>query len=95
MDKVLTVDLNVASAVNPIQMSVIDESEPITLTVESGTGGGRLPSYTGTYEVTPRKVEQVLATKNKSMLDDVTVFKIPYAEVTNLGGGLTAVIGLE
>ena len=54
-----------------------------------------MPYYEGTYEVTPRKVEQVLATKNKSMSDNVTVFSIPYAEVSNLGGGLTATIGIE
>ena len=60
-----------------------------------GGGSGRLPNYTGAYEVDPRKVEQVLETKNKSMRDDVTVNPIFYAETSNLGGGLTAIIGLE
>ena len=60
-----------------------------------GGGSGRFPYYAGAYEVDPRKVEQVLETKNKSMRDDVTVNPIFYAETSNLGGGLTAVIGME
>lgn len=59
-------------------------------------GGGRLPDYDGEYVITPKtSEEQVLPTKNKSMIDDLTVEKVPYEEVTNLGGGLTAVIGFE
>ena len=96
MDRVLTVDMQVVSQGNTIALNVLPEKNPISLVVdETGGGGGRLPYYEGTYEVTPRKVEQVLATKNKSMSDDVTVFSIPYAEVSNLGGGLTATIGIE
>lgn len=55
----------------------------------------KYPEYEGPYEVTPKIQEQVLETRNTSMLDDVTVLEIPYEEVTNLGGGLTAVIGFE
>lgn len=72
------------------------EGSSLNLDVELvGGGSGRLPNYTGSYEVDPRKVEQILETKNKSMRDDVTVNPIFYAETTNLSGGLTAVIGLE
>lgn len=60
-----------------------------------GGGSGRFPYYTGEYVVDPRKVEQTLATANKSMRDDVTVNPIFYAETSNLGGGLTAVIGMD
>lgn len=96
MDKVLTIDLEVMQNAQPIEMSVVNESEPIALTVEyAGGGGGRLPNYDGAYEVTPRKVIQSLATKNKSMTDNVTIFEIPYAEVSNPSGGLTATIGIE
>ncbi len=84
IERVLNVDVEVQS-----------EQIPIEITIDTGTGGGKLPTYEGDYEVTPRKVEQVLLTKNKSMLDNVTVFSIPYAEVTNIGGGLTATIGIE
>lgn len=60
-----------------------------------GGGSGRLPNYLGPYTVDPRKVDQTLETKNKSMTDDVTVNAIYYSEVTNLGGGYTAYIGME
>lgn len=84
IERVLNVDVEVQS-----------EQIPIEITIDTGTGGGKLPTYEGSYEVTPRKVEQILPTKNKSMLDNVTVFSIPYVEVSNLGGGLTATIGIE
>lgn len=49
--------------------------------------------YEGPYEVTPTLETQMLATRNKTMRDDVTVFEIPYAEVGNIAGGMTATIG--
>lgn len=49
--------------------------------------------YEGPYEVTPTLETQMLATRNKTMSDDVTVLKIPYAEVGNTAGGTTATIG--
>lgn len=60
-----------------------------------GGGSGRLPYYTGEYVVDPRKVEQTLETRNKSMREDVTINEIYYSETSNLGGGLTAYIGME
>lgn len=42
--------------------------------------------YGGPYEVIPKTYEQVLATKDKNMEDDVTVHEIPYAEVVNEHG---------
>lgn len=42
--------------------------------------------YEGPYEVTPKTVEQILETKDKNMVDDVTVHEIPYAEVSNTYG---------
>ena len=52
--------------------------------------------YNGPYAVTPATYrEQVLATKNKSMREDVTVGKIPVYEVSNTTGGLTLTIGME
>lgn len=55
--------------------------------------GDRLPNYEGLYEITPRVVEQMLETKDKSMVNDLTVNAIPYVEVSNVGGGFTATIG--
>ena len=43
--------------------------------------------YLGPYEVIPKAWEdQVLATNGKNMTDDVTVFEVPYDEVTNPTG---------
>lgn len=53
---------------------------------------GILPYYKGSYEVTPRIYEQTLATRNKSMSDDVLVKEIPKAEVSNIYG-TTIIIG--
>lgn len=66
-----------------------------------GRVGGRvtLPSisrpeeYTGPYTVTPRIEEQVLATSQRFMTDNVTVETIPVTYTTNIHGGKTVVIG--
>lgn len=50
--------------------------------------------YDGPYEVTPMaNTAQILPTNNLAMSDDITVNEIPYQEVSNLSGGLTATIG--
>ena len=49
--------------------------------------------YEGEYVVTPKVNEQTLPTKQKVMLDDMTVLAIPYAEVTNVSNGKTVTIG--
>ena len=49
--------------------------------------------YDGEYEVTPRVYEQILETKDKLMLDNVTVNVIPLAMTINLSNGYTATIG--
>lgn len=78
----------------PIKIRVTSNNEAIKIGVIEG-GSGSLPWYKGDYEVTPKTTEIVLPTKNKSMKEDVTVFQIPYREVTNPQGGLTVTIGLE
>lgn len=77
-----------------LDVELTTSSQQIELELVGG-GSGRLPYYLGDYEVDPRKVEQTLETKNKSMRDDVKVNPIFYAETSNISGGLTAVIGLE
>lgn len=50
--------------------------------------------YEGEYDVTPECYEQiVLKTENKSMVQDVTVRKIPFESVSNPEGGYTVTIG--
>ena len=55
-----------------------------------------LELYGGPYEVTPKAwEEQVLETEGKLMADDVTVFRVPYYETSNLFDGKTAYIAEE
>lgn len=50
--------------------------------------------YVGSYEVIPLPVmEQILQTANKVLTDDIVIAPIPYATVSNLAGGYTAIIG--
>ena len=54
------------------------------------------PPYEGEYEVTPKTYnEQVLPTKNKRMIDNLTVKKIPQYEVGNDAGGKTLILGVD
>jgi len=79
----------------PLDISVSTGDMEIDIGM-SDSGGGKLPTYEGEYVVIPKPfTEQVLETKNKSLVDDVTVLEIPYSEVTNPEGGITANIGYE
>ena len=49
--------------------------------------------YEGDYNVIPRVYQQTLETKDKLMLDDVTVEIIPLSKVINLSNGYTVTIG--
>lgn len=49
--------------------------------------------YTGDYNVIPRVYQQILETKDKVMVDDVTVEIIPLLKVTNISNGYTVTIG--
>lgn len=68
--------------------------EEITGTITYGIGKGEnVPAYNGKYEITPLALENViLQTKNKKMLNNVTIKKIPYYETSNLSGGVTVYI---
>lgn len=55
-----------------------------------------LPIYAGNHTITPRAKEvQVLETKDKVLLKDLTVKEVPYYETSNLSGGNTVYIGTE
>ncbi len=58
-----------------------------------GGGEADLDTYDGEYDVTPKTEAQKLKTAQKIMSGDVTVFAIPYAEVTNTANGKTVTIG--
>lgn len=49
--------------------------------------------YSGAYSVEPDFTEQVLATKNKMLTDDVKVSAIEVQRVSNTSGGRTVYIG--
>lgn len=51
--------------------------------------------YDGPYEIIPKTEPQVLSTKEKTMMDDVTVREVPYFEVSNQFGGNTVYIAKE
>lgn len=93
MDKALYLDVEISTP-KQLDISIDDDVKTLDLSIDAASGG-RLPWYDGDYVVDPRKVEQVLETKHKSMRNDVTINPIFYSETSNLGGGLTAVIGLE
>lgn len=53
-----------------------------------------MPSvYDGDYEVTPKFQSQVLSTKGKSLVDDVSVKAISVSRTSNPSGGTTVYIG--
>ena len=57
-------------------------------------GGEMPPTYDGDYTVTPSaEVAITLETSKKMLYSDITVNKIPYAEVSNNKGGKTVTIG--
>ncbi len=59
-------------------------------------GFGTAIPYTGEYEVTPKaRTEQTLPTSGFLMLNDVTVFEVPYYETSNLYDGKTVYIASE
>lgn len=74
----------------------VEEDEELKLKVEEEViYVADMPQYAGPYQITPRKAEIVLPTKQKSMKDDVTIFQIPYSSVDNPAGGQTVTIGIE
>ena len=88
---------------NPIDIKV---GKPASITLsttrqhgiqmEVSSGGGGSPGgeeYPGPYTVTPTRENQVLRTAQKVATRNITVFEIPYVEVSNLSGGKTATIG--
>lgn len=94
IDSVLYLDVFLSESSQELDIFLEDSSQELEIEMLGGSEG-RLPWYLGEYEADPRKVEQTLETKNKSMREDVTVHPIFYAETSNPSGGLTAVIGME
>ena len=63
-------------------------------TFEYSITNGVIHYYEGDYEVTPMAYTvQILSTENMAMRNNIIVNEIPYSEVSNLSGGVTATIG--
>lgn len=63
-------------------------------TAEGGAKWADLPSYSGVWSVTPLVNTQTTLETAQTYLDrDIVVEAIPYAEVSNISGGMTATIG--
>lgn len=57
---------------------------------------GDYPIYDGATDITPKANEQtVLETAEKLVLQDITVFEVPYFQVSNPQGGNTAYIAMN
>ena len=71
------------------RMSFIDE-DPFALSFEEVVvvHDGFDP-YPGPYVVIPKRRDQTLETKDKTMEHDVTVKEVPWTEVSNMAGGTT------
>ena len=94
MSEYKDIQFNIALA-QPLDVTINANNMSLDFNITDGAGG-KLPTYDGEYEVRPKPfLDQVLETKNKSMLDNVTVFEIPYSEVENPGGGKTVNIGFD
>ena len=77
-----------------IPLGVQTGDEPVALDIGTEIVTRNVPTYDGSYDVTPLPgAEIILETADKRMLDDVTVREIPYYETTNEAGGYTVIIG--
>lgn len=91
MSKILQVVGNLGAKLPP----VTDEDNGKVLLVKDGQWeADKLPTYDGSFVVTPSADnDQRLLTAGKYNESDITVEKIPYAEVSNPAGGVTVIIG--
>ena len=55
--------------------------------------GGEI--YDGPYQVTPKVTAQTIPTKDRVLLEDVTILEVPVYRVSNNSGGTTVYIAKE
>ena len=79
-----------------IPMTVSTSRQVIPMSIGAAYAAIDAHEYEGPYEITPKAwVDQTLETEGLLMTDDVTVFKVPYYETSNLFDGKTAYIAEE
>lgn len=89
----IVVPMRVQAEPTVVPMTIGSDGQTIGMTIGAGYSVVAGDTYDGSYEVTPKAWEvQTLATEGKLMLDDVTVFKVPYYETSNVFDGLTVFI---
>lgn len=69
------------------------DNDKILKVVDGSWAAAELPVYDGAYSVTPAVSEQTLETAQTFVDADIRIEKIPYSEVSNNSGGMTATIG--
>lgn len=87
ISRVETIDVDLTSAEKEISGTISPLNE-VKGSITYGVGKGEnIRYYDGSYNVTPSGSETILNTKNKMMLDDVTVRGISYIGADNSSGG--------
>ena len=83
-------DITLTVTEEPAVSFTFGEEPSVSLHLDEDSG---IIPYTGEYDVTPKFSQTTLATKDKTMADDVTVRAIPVSRTTNPSGGKTIYIG--
>lgn len=85
---------DLADAASGVLPKVTEADDGKILRVSDGKWvAAELPVYDGIYSVIPAVYEQILETAQTFVDADIRIEKIPYAEVSNNSGGMTATIG--
>lgn len=89
--------LKIVERASPIISIKVDRKQTVKIkAIDQVIIEGHVENYKGDYTVIPNAHEQiVLKTKERKMLDNITVKKIPYFDVSNEFGGSTVYIGSE
>lgn len=88
-------DLKNIKEANLPETTTDDDGKVLTVVNGKWAAAG-LPLYDGTYEITPSANSDLTLKTSQSFIDaDITVKKIPYADVSNSANGRTITIGSE
>ena len=89
---VVDFDISENKVIVPVELEASNTEVGLDVALDIRTVS--VEDYDGDYIVIPKAFqEQVLLTKGKAMIDDVTVREIPYYETSNEYGGYTVNIG--
>lgn len=89
----IVVPMRVQAEPTVVPMTIGSDGQTIGMTIGAGYSVIAGDEYDGSYEVTPKAyTEQTLETRGKLMTGDVTVFKVPYYETSNIFDGKTVFI---